>query len=90
MKIASGKIIKIKDFENIAELRVVDSTTQQTLSWFINAALEAEVDLGCKEDVTTFCRYLIICLTKTEDLLKYLLENNLDLLQVHNKLNMDK
>ena len=86
MSPSTGKIIKISEIEEVIRLKAVDSTTKTTLSWFIEAALEAEVDLGEQAEVIAFCRYLIVCLSKTEDFLEYLLENNLDLLEVQEKL----
>lgn len=86
MPSTNGTIIRIGKVLTKAELKFVDSTTKDTLNWFINAALEADVNLEDTADISAFCRYLILSLTKTERLLVHLHNNDLNVLELQQQL----
>jgi hypothetical protein len=83
---APGKIIKIREFGNTIELKAIDNITRETLRWFTDSALDADVNLENTAEVVSYCRYLIICLAKTEKLLGMLHNKDVQLLDVLEKL----
>jgi len=86
MPLKNGTIIKLGDILTTTELKFVDNTTKTTLTWFINACLEADVNLDNPAEIVAFCRYLVISLSKTEKLLEHLHDKDMDLLSVQEQL----
>jgi len=86
MPLKNGTIIRLGDILTEIDLKLVDNTTKETLPWFINTCLEAEVDLGNSAEIVAFCRYLILCLGKTEVFLEHIHKKGMQLLEVQKQL----
>lgn len=84
-----GQIIKLREFGSTIEIDSVDPTTRETLGWFVFAALEADVDLENTAEVMAYCRYLIICLSKTEKLLNVLHKKDVPVLEIMERLGLN-
>lgn len=86
MPVKNGTIIRINDLLTSVELKFVDDTTKATLTWFINTCLEADVNLENNAELVGFCRYLTVCLTKTEKLLEHIHKKDMQILEVQRQL----
>ena len=86
MNLKNGTIIKLGNLVTSAEIKFVDDTTKKTLDWFINACLEAEVDLDNSAEIVAFCSYLIICLSKTKLFLEHINNKDMQLLEIYKQL----
>ena len=86
MPLQKDNIVKISKFTDTRKKVKIDEVTKQTLDWFINASLDSEVNLESQAEVLAFCRYLIICLVKTEAFLNMLLKEDKDLVETYNNL----
>ena len=87
MALATGKIIRLQDFQDIPESITVDETTRATLKWFVFSALEAEINLEDTKEVLAYCNYLVISLIKTKNFIEFLEKNELQVTDILNKLN---
>lgn len=85
-KYSACQIISLADFEQGLGLRLYDKKTRQVLLWLVKLGKKSKVDVNCLFELQTFCKYLLISLSRVEGLFNYMHENDISLkeLEINN------
>lgn len=86
-KMRTGKVLSLADFEKGLGIRIYDESTRKTYLWLVKLAKVSNVDVSSLFELQTFCKYLLVRLSRVDDLFEYMAEKDIELedLEVNNQ-----